>query len=81
MASTAVGEGAACARSGVRLKALHQHGCMLVSTMLGARGLPAHAQVFDSGLIGEGVLHLLAWAQARLLTPDAVLVRPARMRQ
>ena len=40
-------------------------------------------QVFDSGLIGEGVLHLLAWAHAKLLTPDAILVgnivaRPVR---
>ena len=31
-------------------------------------------QVFDSGLMGEGVLHLLAWAHARLLTPDCTLV-------
>ena len=31
-------------------------------------------QVFDSGLIGEGVLHLIAWAKARLLTDDATLV-------
>ena len=31
-------------------------------------------QVFDSGLIGEGVLHMLAWAKAKLLTEDAVLV-------
>lgn len=31
-------------------------------------------QVFDSGLIGEGILHLLAWAHAKLLTPDAILV-------
>ena len=34
----------------------------------------AFGQVFDSGLIGEGVLHLLAWAHARLLTPDCTLV-------
>ena len=33
-----------------------------------------HMQVFDSGLIGEGILHLLAWAHAKLLTPDAILV-------
>ncbi len=33
-------------------------------------------QVFDSGLIGEGVLHSVAWAKARLLQPDAVLVGP-----
>lgn len=31
-------------------------------------------QVFDSGLIGEGILHLLAWTHAKLLTPDAILV-------
>lgn len=31
-------------------------------------------QVFDSGLIGEGVLHMLAWAKQKLLTEDAVLV-------
>lgn len=31
-------------------------------------------EVFDSGLIGEGVLHILAAARARLLMPDAVLV-------
>ena len=39
-------------------------------TNLGFRCL----QVFDSGLIGEGVLHSVAWAKARLLQPDAVLV-------
>ena len=32
--------------------------------------------MFDSGLIGEGVLHMVAWAKAKLLTEDAVLVRP-----
>ena len=32
------------------------------------------AQVFDSGLIGEGVLHAVAAAQANLLQPDATLV-------
>lgn len=31
-------------------------------------------EVFDSGLIGEGVLHLLAAAKAKLLAPDAALV-------
>lgn len=31
-------------------------------------------QVFDSGCIGEGVLHLLAAAQARLLAPGAAQV-------
>ncbi|CAL8464828.1 g4363 [Coccomyxa elongata] len=36
-------------------------------------------EVFDSGLIGEGVLHLMAWAQARLLTPDCTLVPMAAM--
>ena len=36
-----------------------------------------HAQVFDSGLIGEGVLHLLAVAKARLLAPGAALVPAA----
>lgn len=36
-------------------------------------------QVFDSGLIGEGVLHLMAWAQARLLTPDYTLVSPSHL--
>ena len=33
--------------------------------------------MFDSGLMGEGVLHLLAWAKARLLTADATLVSSA----
>ena len=37
-------------------------------------------EVFDSGLIGEGVLHVLAAAKARLLRPGATLVpRRARM--
>jgi predicted RNA methylase/uncharacterized protein (DUF2249 family) len=31
-------------------------------------------EVFDSGLIGEGVLHILAAARAKLLMPDASLV-------
>ena len=31
-------------------------------------------EVFDSGLIGEGVLHILAAAQSKLLLPDASLV-------
>ena len=31
-------------------------------------------EVFDSGLIGEGVLHILAAAKAKLLMPDASLV-------
>jgi len=31
-------------------------------------------EVFDSGLIGEGVLHILAAARAKLLAVDAVLV-------
>ena len=31
-------------------------------------------QVFDSGCIGEGVLHLLAAAQAKLLAADAAMV-------
>ena len=34
-------------------------------------------QVFDSGLLGEGVLHLVHWAQQRLLQPHAVLVGAA----
>jgi type II protein arginine methyltransferase len=34
-------------------------------------------EVFDSGLIGEGVLHCLAAAKARLLEPNAVLVPEA----
>ena len=33
------------------------------------------AQVFDSGLLGEGVLHLVHWARQRLLQSHAVLVR------
>ena len=33
-------------------------------------------QVFDSGLIGEGVLHMLLWAKEMLLTEDVVLVSP-----
>lgn len=31
-------------------------------------------ELFDNGLIGEGVLHCLAAAKAKLLTPDAILV-------
>ncbi|KAK9846546.1 hypothetical protein WJX81_006344 [Elliptochloris bilobata] len=31
-------------------------------------------EVFDSGVLGEGVLHMLAWARARLAAPDATLV-------
>ena len=31
-------------------------------------------QVFDSGLLGEGVLHMLAAAKQKLLTKDAALV-------
>lgn len=31
-------------------------------------------EVFDSGLIGEGILHILAAAKAKLLMPDAYLV-------
>jgi len=31
-------------------------------------------EVFDSGLIGEGVLHILAAAKSKLLMPDAALV-------
>ena len=34
----------------------------------------APGQVFDAGLIGEGVLHLLHWAKARLALPSASLV-------
>ena len=34
-------------------------------------------QVFDSGLIGEGVLHMLAAAKQKLLTKDATLVPAA----
>jgi predicted RNA methylase len=34
-------------------------------------------EVFDSGLIGEGALHLLTAARARLLFPDAALVPAA----
>lgn len=34
-------------------------------------------QVFDSGLIGEGVLHMLAAAKKKLLTKDATLVPAA----
>ena len=32
-------------------------------------------QVFDNGLIGEGVLHLLHWAVRKLLHSEAILVR------
>lgn len=35
---------------------------------------PCPAQVFDSGCIGEGVLHILAAAQAKLLEPNAAMV-------
>ena len=38
---------------------------------------PSPRQVFDSGCIGEGVLHILAAAQARLLAPGAALVPAA----
>lgn len=34
-------------------------------------------QVFDSGLIGEGVLHMLAAAKQKLLTDDATLLPAA----
>ncbi|KAL0046712.1 hypothetical protein WJX82_008116 [Trebouxia sp. C0006] len=34
-------------------------------------------EVFDSGLIGEGVLHMLAAAKQKLLTKDAILVPAA----
>ena len=34
-------------------------------------------QVFDSGLIGEGMLHMLAAAKQKLLTKDAILVPAA----
>ena len=34
----------------------------------------AHIQVFDSGLIGEGILHLLAAVQHKLLASDAIMV-------
>jgi hypothetical protein len=34
-------------------------------------------QVFDSGLIGEGVLHLLLHAKAKLLADDATIVPAA----
>lgn len=37
------------------------------------------AQVFDSGLIGEGVLHILAAAREKLAAPGALLV-PASAR-
>ena len=37
----------------------------------------AFVQVFDSGLIGEGVLHMLAAAKKNLLTKDATLVPAA----
>lgn len=38
---------------------------------------PGPPQVFDSGCIGEGVLHILAAAQARLLGPGAAVVPAA----
>lgn len=34
-------------------------------------------QVFDSGLLGEGVLHMLAAAKQKLLQTDATLVPTA----
>lgn len=34
-------------------------------------------QVFDSGLIGEGVLHMLQHGWQHLLQPDAILVEPS----
>lgn len=34
-------------------------------------------QVFDSGLLGEGVLHMLAAAKQKLLQQDATLVPAA----
>ena len=47
---------------------MHPHG----STK--ATHLRLLVQVFDSGLIGEGVLHMVAWAKMKLMTEDAVLV-------
>ena len=41
-----------------------------------AEGKTTCVQVFDSGLIGEGVLHMLLWAKEKLLTDDVVLVSP-----
>ena len=41
--------------------------CKLTSTSL-------EHEVFDAGLIGEGVLHALAAARVKLVAPDAVLV-------
>ena len=41
-----------------------------------AKGKTMYTQVFDSGLIGEGVLHMLLWAKEKLLTEDVVLVSP-----
>lgn len=41
-----------------------------------AKGKTMCTQVFDSGLIGEGVLHMLLWAKEKLLTEDVVLVSP-----
>lgn len=35
-------------------------------------------QVFDAGLIGEGILHILLWAKKALLHPDATLVSTSR---
>lgn len=32
--------------------------------------------MFDSGLIGEGILHVASWARQRLLQPDAIMVSP-----
>ena len=46
-----------------------------------AKSLPTslmiHVQVLDSAMIGEGALHAVAAAQAKLLAPDALLVPAA----
>ena len=52
-------------------------GCIIGSMTSKLRPVLLHVQVFDNGLLGEGVLHMLAAARQKLLTKDATLVPAA----
>ena len=49
------------------------------SSRCGATLRSCDHEVFDAGLIGEGVLHALAAARLKLALPDAVLVPASAM--
>lgn len=53
---------------------LYRKPVLVSMTLNPALASPLCAQIFDSGLIGEGALHAVAAAQAKLLQPDAILV-------